>query len=80
MFKIQLEITCHTKNQENLNVANTHAKMADVLDLCDKFSKATIIKMFQGVTKDTFEEHMRNPGKNQRCILSLLLFNIAQKF
>lgn len=47
MFKIQLEITCHTKNQENLNGANTHAKMADVLELYDKFSKASIIKMFQ---------------------------------
>ena len=47
MFKIQLELTCHTKNQENLNAANTHAKVADVLELCDKFSKTTIIKMFQ---------------------------------
>lgn len=47
MFKIQLEITCHTKNQENITVTNTHAKMADVLELYDKFSKAAIIKMFQ---------------------------------
>lgn len=63
MFKIQLELTCHTKNQENLNAANTHAKVADVLELCDKFSKTTIIKMFQWVTKDAFEEHMRNSRK-----------------
>ena len=39
MFKIQLEITCHTKNQENVNVANAHAKMADVVELSTNFLK-----------------------------------------
>lgn len=77
MFKIQLELTRHAKNQENLNAANTHAKVADVLELCDKFSKATIIKMFQWWLRTHLKNIWGTQEKNKRCVLSLILFNIA---
>ena len=52
MFRFQLKITSHSKNQNDLNLnekrhsIDANRKMTEILEFCDKDIKIAIIKVF----------------------------------
>lgn len=71
MSRIQLKITPHTKNQENLNVNEkrkvvlTSAEMMHVLEFSDHGFKADMIKMFQRAFVNMLETKEKKKKKKK---------------
>ena len=92
MSRIQLKITPHTKNQENLNVNEkrkvilTNAEMTHMLEFSNHGFKADMIKMFQRAfvnmleTKEKEKKKRKPQQRNRRYNEELNGNFISEKF